>query len=59
MGQTLSEQTIKDIALANAPAYMHPRTVYFLDSMPLAGTNKIDRKVLTTLAAERAATDRK
>ncbi len=59
VGQTLSEQTIKDIALANAPAYMHPRAVYFLDSMPLAGTNKIDRKVLTTLAAERAATDRK
>lgn len=54
---TITEQEVKDIALAKAPAYMHPRAVYFIDTMPLAGTNKIDRKVLATLAAERATTD--
>ena len=54
---TITEQEVKDIALAKAPAYMHPRAVYFVDTMPLAGTNKIDRKVLATLAAERATTD--
>ena len=47
----INEQQIKDIVLANAPAYMHPRHVVFIDSMPLAGTNKIDRKALAELAA--------
>jgi len=57
VGHSLTERAVKDVALANAPAYMHPRSVYFLDTMPLAGTNKIDRKRLAALAAERAATD--
>ena len=57
VGEPLSEQEVKDIALAKAPAYMHPRKVYFVETMPLAGTNKIDRKALAALAAERAATD--
>ncbi|NKB98879.1 MAG: AMP-binding protein [Pseudomonadales bacterium] len=59
VGATVTEQEIKDIALAKAPAYMHPRAVYFVESMPLAGTNKIDRKVLATLAAERASSNSK
>ena len=42
----LSEEEVKQIALSGAPAYMHPRQVVFLDRMPLAGTNKIDRRVL-------------
>ena len=33
-------------ALANAPAYQHPRRVCFVDELPLAGTNKIDKRVL-------------
>ncbi len=53
----ISEQEIKDVALSQAPAYMHPRSVYLLETMPLAGTNKIDRKALATLAAERATSD--
>lgn len=53
----ISEQAVKDVALSEAPAYMHPRRVYFLEVMPLAGTNKIDRKALAALAAERAASD--
>jgi hypothetical protein len=28
------------------PAYQHPRRVFFVDEMPLAGTNKIDKRVL-------------
>jgi acyl-CoA synthetase (AMP-forming)/AMP-acid ligase II len=49
-GTALSEQQVKDHALANAPAYQHPRRVWFLDELPLAGTNKIDRKALVSLA---------
>lgn len=45
-GATLSEQDVKDYALANAPAYQHPRRVAFVGSLPLASTNKIDRKAL-------------
>ena len=37
---------MKSYALANAPAYQHPRRVFFVDEMPLAGTNKIDKRVL-------------
>ena len=50
-GKRPEEQAIKEFALANAPAYQHPRQVFFLPSLPLTGTNKIDRKAL----AERAA----
>jgi acyl-CoA synthetase (AMP-forming)/AMP-acid ligase II len=45
-GAELDEQSIKTYALANAPAYQHPRRVFFVDEMPLAGTNKIDKRVL-------------
>jgi long-chain acyl-CoA synthetase len=45
-GATLDEQAVKDFALANAPAYQHPRRVFFIDEMPLAGTNKIDKRQL-------------
>ena len=47
-GADLDEQAIKTYALANAPAYQHPRRVFFVDEMPLAGTNKIDKRVLAT-----------
>ncbi|MCX7363938.1 MAG: class I adenylate-forming enzyme family protein [Alphaproteobacteria bacterium] len=45
-GAAVDEQSIKTYALANAPAYQHPRRVFFVDEMPLAGTNKIDKRVL-------------
>jgi len=45
-GAAVDEQQIKSYALANAPAYQHPRRVFFVDEMPLAGTNKIDKRVL-------------
>jgi acyl-CoA synthetase (AMP-forming)/AMP-acid ligase II len=50
-----SEQEIKNYALVNAPAYQHPRWVWFLKEFPLAGTNKIDTKALIKLAEERTA----
>src|SRR5512139_1354710 len=45
-GADLDEQAVKTYALAHAPAYQHPRRVLFVDEMPLAGTNKIDKRVL-------------
>lgn len=50
-GQSASEDELKQHALANGPAYQHPRRVFFLDQLPLAGTNKIDRDKLRSIAA--------
>ena len=43
---SIDEHAIKQFALANAPAYQHPRRVFFVEEMPLAGTNKIDKRAL-------------
>jgi acyl-CoA synthetase (AMP-forming)/AMP-acid ligase II len=55
-GADLDEQTVKTYALANAPAYQHPRRVFFVDEMPLAGTNKIDKRVLAHMLAKQIPT---
>jgi long-chain acyl-CoA synthetase len=52
-GEGASEDDIKRFALANAPAYQHPRQVWFVDELPLASTNKVDRAMLRRMAAER------
>ncbi|MBT3332444.1 MAG: acyl--CoA ligase [Rhodospirillaceae bacterium] len=44
-------EDIKQFALANGPAYQHPRFVAVLPELPLAGTNKIDRRALFEHAA--------
>jgi acyl-CoA synthetase (AMP-forming)/AMP-acid ligase II len=54
-GRTPSEDAIKQFALANAPAYAHPRFVWFVDELPLASTNKIDRNALHRIAEENLA----
>jgi acyl-CoA synthetase (AMP-forming)/AMP-acid ligase II len=54
-GQTLSEDEVKQYALGHAPAYQHPRFVWFVDDLPLASTNKLDRGALMRMAAERMA----
>ncbi|MFZ3353401.1 MAG: class I adenylate-forming enzyme family protein [Xanthobacteraceae bacterium] len=54
-GQTLSENDVKQYALKHAPAYQHPRFVWFVDDLPLASTNKLDRGALMRMAAERMA----
>ncbi len=41
---------MKQFALANAPAYAHPRFVWFVDELPLASTNKLDRAALQKMA---------
>jgi acyl-CoA synthetase (AMP-forming)/AMP-acid ligase II len=54
-GKQPSEAEIKLYALANAPAYQHPRFVWFVDELPLASTNKVDRGALRKLAEQRLA----
>jgi long-chain acyl-CoA synthetase len=54
-GHKPSEDQIKKYALANAPAFQHPRFVWFVDELPLASTNKVDRAALQRLAQERVA----
>jgi acyl-CoA synthetase (AMP-forming)/AMP-acid ligase II len=49
-GAVIREHDIKQFALVNAPAYQHPRRVWFLDELPLASTNKIDRRRLAQQA---------
>ena len=53
-----SENDIKQFALANAPAYQHPRSVWFVEELPLASTNKLDRAALKADAARRIAAPR-
>ena len=45
-GREATEDEIKDFFLARGPAYAHPRRVFFVDRLPISGTNKIDRKAL-------------
>ena len=45
-GATPDEERLRRFALDNGPAYAHPRAVWFVGELPLAGTNKIDRKTL-------------
>jgi long-chain acyl-CoA synthetase len=54
-GQALDENEVKRFALAHAPAYAHPRFVWFVDELPLASTNKLDRAALKEMARERIA----
>ncbi|MDP6345196.1 MAG: fatty acid--CoA ligase family protein, partial [Alphaproteobacteria bacterium] len=51
-GAELDEAAVKRHALDNAPAYQHPRMVFFLDELPLAGPGKIDRNGLTERGRE-------
>jgi long-chain acyl-CoA synthetase len=52
-GSGLSESSLKAFALENAPAYQHPRSIWFVDSLPLATTNKLDRNTLRELATKK------
>lgn len=46
----VTEADIKAFTIANGPAYAHPRFVEFRETIPLASTNKPDRKTMTTQA---------
>jgi long-chain acyl-CoA synthetase len=54
-GRAPDGEAVKRFALANAPAYQHPRFVWFVDELPLASTNKLDRAALHAMAEERMA----
>jgi long-chain acyl-CoA synthetase len=54
-GHALDDESVKRFALEYAPAYQHPRFVWFVDELPLASTNKLDRAALMRMAAERMA----
>jgi acyl-CoA synthetase (AMP-forming)/AMP-acid ligase II len=56
-GETPDAEEIKRFALANAPAYQHPRFVWFIDKLPLSSTNKIDRTALKREATERVTAE--
>ncbi len=45
-GADIDEAAVQAFARAEGPAYQFPRRVVFVDSLPLAGTNKIDRAAL-------------
>lgn len=49
-GAVLGVAEVKQFALANGPAYAHPRRIEFLPDLPWAGTNKVDRKALVDRA---------
>ena len=42
----VTAEQAKALVFEEAPPYMHPRHVFTIDNMPLAGTNKIDRGAL-------------
>jgi acyl-CoA synthetase (AMP-forming)/AMP-acid ligase II len=52
-GKHLTDGEVKHYALKHAPAYQHPRFVWFVDRLPLSSTNKVDRNVLKREAAAR------
>lgn len=51
-GAKVTEEELKQFALINGPAYQHPRRVFFLDQLPLSGTNKVDRERLRRWVAD-------
>ncbi len=51
-GEQATEDELKQHALAHGPAYQHPRRVFFLEQLPLAGTNKIDQQRLRQWVAQ-------
>ena len=56
-GAAPTEDELRRYALDNGPAYAHPRAVWFVPELPLAGTNKIDRKALVDRAVATYARD--
>jgi long-chain acyl-CoA synthetase len=53
--RALDSDEIKAFALTHVPAYAHPRFVWFVDELPLASTNKLDRAALQRMATERVS----
>ncbi|PWC10613.1 acetyl-CoA synthetase [Brenneria roseae subsp. americana] len=56
-GQQIDSETLKAFTLQQGAAYLHPRHIWLVEHLPLAGTNKIDRKTLMEEAARRLLPD--
>jgi long-chain acyl-CoA synthetase len=54
-GAKLDEAAIKKFTIDHGPAFSHPRFVEFRSAIPLSGTNKPDRRLLTQEAEVIAA----
>ena len=52
-GTDANEDELRQFTLERGPAYAHPRRIFFIETLPVSGTNKIDRKWLTEEAARR------
>ncbi|MGZ4133163.1 MAG: class I adenylate-forming enzyme family protein [Actinomycetota bacterium] len=52
---TLDESQVRAWAREHGPAFQHPRRVWFLDALPLSGTEKVDVRALEVEAVRRAA----
>ncbi|WP_298328712.1 class I adenylate-forming enzyme family protein [Haloactinopolyspora sp.] len=50
---SLTEQQVKEYALAEGAPHAHPRRVWFVDELPVGGTGKTDRARLVELAQQR------
>lgn len=55
----LDETMVKAFAIANGAAFAHPRFVEFVPAVPLAATNKPDRKTLSERASVLASRRRR
>jgi len=53
-GTAPTEAEIKAFALEHGPAFAHPRFVIFADTIPVAGTHKVDRRELIERATAEA-----
>lgn len=54
-GREIEPDAIKAFTLENGPAYAHPRAVVPMDTLPVGGTHKIDKKALKNFAIAAAA----
>jgi long-chain acyl-CoA synthetase len=51
-GAEATEDELRRHFIANGPPYAHPRRVFFLDALPVSGTNKLDRNALQDLTRQ-------
>jgi acyl-CoA synthetase (AMP-forming)/AMP-acid ligase II len=54
-GANATPDELRQFTLREGPAYSHPRAIVFVDSLPVGGSHKIDKRVLTEQALAVAA----
>lgn len=58
-GADVTEAQLKQFTLREGPAFSHPRAIVFVDSLPVGGSHKIDKRQLLQQALAVAATLRR